>query len=247
MKRHLVWDLPVRLFHWLLVATFGAAFIIGQTTDDDGAVFALHMVAGLVAAFLVALRLVWGVAGTRHARFRAFACGPRVLAGYLRDAIVGRAQKFAGHNPGTIYAAIAMFLLILGLAVTGVATSRGSHTAEEIHEALAWAMVAVVGLHVAGVAWHTIRHRENITLGMIDGRKAVEPTEAITSARRGSAVVLLVLTAVWAGSLLRGYDGGTGALTAPVLGTLHAGEEEHEGGDGHDEGRRRGDDEDDDD
>ena len=69
MSKILVFDLPVRVFHWLLAALFLGAFVIGTTVDDESSVFAVHALLGAGAGFLVLLRLVWGLVGTRHARF----------------------------------------------------------------------------------------------------------------------------------------------------------------------------------
>ena len=73
-----VWDLAVRLFHWSLVASFAVAWISAEEWQD------LHLWAGYAAAALVAFRLVWGLAGTRYARFRQFVRRPRVVVAYPR-------------------------------------------------------------------------------------------------------------------------------------------------------------------
>jgi len=232
MRRTLVWDLPVRLFHWALAGSFVGAFAIAHLVDDESAAFAVHMLLGGVMAFMVLLRAVWGVVGTRWARFRSFVVRPRELLAYLRGALAGGGRRYTGHNPGSSIAALLMFAIVLGLAATGVMMGNGGGEAvEEVHELLAWAMVAVIGAHVAGIAWHTLRHRENIALSMVDGRKEAEPSGAIRSARPGAALAFVALTALWTAGLVGGYDGASGRLTLPLTGqTLNVGEgEEHEG------------------
>lgn len=65
MKRILVWDLPTRLFHWLLAASFIAAFTIANVVDDDSATFVVHMLLGAVMSAMVVQRVLWGVVGSR--------------------------------------------------------------------------------------------------------------------------------------------------------------------------------------
>jgi cytochrome b len=87
MTRLLVWDLPVRLFHLLLGLTFIGAFTIANVVDDESVLFSAHMLLGLLMAFMVVLRLIWGFVGTKHARFADFLHGPRAVVTYLRNAL----------------------------------------------------------------------------------------------------------------------------------------------------------------
>lgn len=226
MKRVLVWDLPVRLFHWLLAGSFFIAFVIALSVDDDGALFAVHMLLGGVAAFMVLLRIMWGFAGTRWVRFRSFSAGPKALWIYIRDVIAGRDVRFTGHNPGSSIVALTMFVLILGLAFTGVMMGNsGGGVYEDLHEVMAWTMVVAVAVHILGITMHTIRHRENIAKSMVDGRKEADPSGAIPSVRRVVALIFLVLTGLWAGGLIRGYDADRSEITLPLIDlTLHVGE-----------------------
>lgn len=220
MDRILVWDVPVRLFHWLLAFAFGGAFLLATAVDDEGALFPVHAIAGLTAAFLIVLRVVWGIIGTRHARFSSFALHPAQLGRYAIESFsAGPEVRYAGHNPATSYFAVAMFIAIVGLGVTGVWLGRGSEATEEIHEILAWSAAALVVLHVAGIAWHTVRHRENIAASMITGRKIGQPAAAIASHRFGSAILLLLLTGAWSASMVRHYDTATRMLRLPIIGT----------------------------
>lgn len=230
MKRILVWDLPVRLFHWLLSAAFLGAFVIANLIEDESSLFALHMWLGGIAAFMVVLRLVWGLVGSRYARFGSFAHGPSELGRYVAGTFTGKAKRYIGHNPGSAVAALLMFVLLLGLGYTGAFMATGGEAYEEVHEVLAWTMLAVVGVHLAGIVWHTIRHRENIAASMVTGEKQGEPAEAIPTAHAGVAVAFLALTGLWAGGLYDGYDATTRQVTLPLLGTtLQLGEgEEHE-------------------
>jgi cytochrome b len=164
-----VWDPMVRIFHWSLAI----CFLVGYALGDDGG--SLHRMLGYAVLGLVAFRVIWGVVGGRHARFSDFVPRPAVLRQYLRDVLAGREARYLGHNP----AGGAMIVLLL-TAVTATGISGwlmttdafwGVEWMEEGHEALAAATLALVGLHIAGVVFSSLRHRENLVRAMITGRK----------------------------------------------------------------------------
>lgn len=164
-----VWDPLVRLFHWCLVAAFGSAYLLGE---DGGP---LHQRLGYVVLGLVALRLLWGVVGSRHARFRDFVPSPAQLMAYLRDSAARREKRYLGHNPAGGAMIVA---LLLALATTGLSGWLGASDAfwgaewlQELHELAAHATLLLAGLHVAGVAWSSLRHRENLVRAMFTGKK----------------------------------------------------------------------------
>jgi cytochrome b len=222
--RVLVWDLPTRLVHWLLASSFAAAFTIASLAGKRDPVFAVHMLLGAVAAFVVIARVVWGFVGSRYARFASFAFGPRAVLAYLRGVLHGGGEPDPGHNPANAWAAYGMLLTTLGVAVTGALIARGGHAVKEVHEALVYVMLAVVAAHLAGIVLHTIRRRENIALGMIDGKKAAEPAQAIGSSHPAAAIVIAAATAAFAGLLVRGYEPTPRRVTLPGIGvTLRLG------------------------
>ncbi len=226
MKRAiLVWDLPTRLFHWLLAASVLGAFAIGKLVDDDQPTFALHMLLGATAAFAVMLRVVWGLVGSRHARFGSFMFGPRAIVGYFRGLLTKDAKPFVGHNPGSSVAIFAMLALTVGAAATGALMGSFGETLEELHELFANALILVAVAHVAGVLLHTFRHRENLTGSMISGKKLGREADAISSSHPFAATVLVGLTASFALGLANGYDAQMGTVRLPLLGvTLAVGE-----------------------
>lgn len=244
MTRILVWDVPTRLFHLLLAASFAGAFAIPHLVDDDSPLFMLHMLLGGTMAFMVLLRLLWGFIGPRHARFASFPLTPSALVAYLRGTLRADGPRYPGHNPASAIASLLMFALSLGLAGTGLAMGSAGEWAEELHEALAWAFMITVAVHLAGVAWHSLRHREAIPLAMVDGHKLGDEREAISTARPIVGIVFLMLSAVWMGVLVHQYDAPTRTLAVPGLAApIALGESE---GEEH-EGPRRGHDDDDDD
>ncbi len=163
-----VWDPVVRLFHWSLVASFGTAFLI----DDDGQV---HETAGYVVLGLLAVRLVWGLIGTRHARFADFVRGPGSVVAYLRDLAAGRAERYLGHNPAGGAMILLLILAVGTTALTGWLSTTdqfwGVEWLEELHEVAAYLSVGLIALHVLGVVASSWLHQENLVRAMITGRK----------------------------------------------------------------------------
>jgi cytochrome b len=193
--RILVWDLPVRLFHWLLVASFAGAFL----TAESERVRDLHVALGYTFAGLLAFRLVWGVIGSRHARFRSFASGPGAVLAYVKSLLTREPEHHVGHNPAGGWAIFALIALGILISASGYATYGGAGKwSEELHEGLSNAMLALVFLHVAAVAVTSFLHRENLAAAMVTGYKTGRPTDAIKSTRWVTAVVLAAgLAVLW--------------------------------------------------
>lgn len=246
MARALVWDLPVRLTHWLLAISFGAALVLATTSDDGSRIFPLHAIFGLMAAFLVLFRIVWGLIGSRPARFTAFDLRPSSLARYARSVVAGRGEPARGHNPATAWFAIALFAVLLATGATGLANARGIEAAEEVHEVLPWVAAALVAMHLAGLALHTIRHRENVATGMISGRANVHPDSAIRSAHGAAAIALVLLVTAAGATLFTAWNPASRSIDLPFGAPLQIGENESgESGHGGDEKREERDDDDD--
>lgn len=195
-ERVLVWDLPVRIFHWTLAASFAGAWLTAESESWR----LVHVTLGYTVAALVAFRIVWGFAGTRYARFREFVRGPSAVAAYVKSMLAGRPAHFTGHNPAGAIAIIALIVLAALVAGTGWAMYEdlGGKGLEELHEGLATAMLVVVAVHVAGVVIGSLLHRENLVRAMFTGRKEGAASDAIRSPQWGSALVLVALvTGVW--------------------------------------------------
>ena len=112
-SRILVWDLPTRAFHWLLALCFAGAF----ATGGSGPLHGVHVALGYTMLGLVAFRLVWGLVGTRYARFRSFAFGPKSVLAYLRSLASRSPQRHVGHNPAGSWAIWALLSLVVLVAV----------------------------------------------------------------------------------------------------------------------------------
>jgi cytochrome b len=234
MKKILVWDIPARLFHLGFAASLTAALAIGFLVDDDEPLFQLHMLFGIIALFLLAVRVVMGILGSRYSRFISFPIHPREVIGYLVSAAVSKTKLYAGNNPGSAVAAVLMFLLVPSLFISGA--GYGGEAVSELHGAFAWALLAVIVIHLLGLAWHTFRHRENIALAMVTGKKTGLPEDAIPSAHPAWGAVLLLVTGLWVAALFAGHDATTATVKLPginvtvPLGENEAGEDQNGGG-----------------
>ena len=168
-----VWDLGVRLFHWTLVASMLTAYF---STEHIGWV---HKGAGYLALALVSFRVVWGfVAANPYARFAQFVPGPLKLAGYLAALARGREPRHLGHNPAGAVMIIYLLLATLTIAISGWMMTTdawwGNEMVETVHTLAVEISIWAVGLHVAAAVLTGWRHRENLILAMITGRKRRE-------------------------------------------------------------------------
>ncbi|MDF1763980.1 MAG: cytochrome b/b6 domain-containing protein [Oleibacter sp.] len=176
-----VWDPLVRVFHWSLVVFFFIAYF----TEDDFQT--LHTWAGYTVAALVGFRVVWGLIGSRHARFSDFVRTPKNIWRYVVAIPAGKAKRYIGHNPAGGAMVIALLLSLTGNTVFGMAlygadenagplagtwlATFNEHTLKEIHEFFANFTLALVGLHVTGVIFSSLHHKENLVKAMVKGRK----------------------------------------------------------------------------
>lgn len=186
----LVWDAPVRVFHWLMVLSFAGAWLSAESER----LRLLHVSLGYTMAGLVAFRLVWGFMGTRHARFASFVRGPAAVKRYLRSILSRHPEPHVGHNPAGALAIVALLALTLVLTASGWANYNefGGNLMEGLHEVLANGMLLLVGVHVAAVLLSGWLHRENLVRSMLTGHKSGRPQDAIRSAWRTVAVLMVL-------------------------------------------------------
>jgi cytochrome b len=185
----LVWDAPVRVFHWLMVLSFAGAWL----TAESERLRLVHVSLGYTMAGLVLFRLVWGLIGTRHARFASFVRGPAAILRYLRSLLGRQPEHHTGHNPAGALAIVALLVLTLLLTASGWANYNelGGHYVEELHEALANGMLLLAGIHVAAVVLSSWLHRENLVHAMVSGRKHAPSQQGIRNARYSVAILML--------------------------------------------------------
>ena len=164
-----VWDWPVRVFHWTLAASVIGAYVTGESEDFER----LHHTLGWVAAGLIAFRVVWGLVGTRYARFSEFIRGPAQVWAYIKSLRSGQPQHFVGHNPvGAVAVILLMGLTALSIYTGWLALAEdAAEWLEEAHEIAANTLITVVLVHVIGVLWSSRTHGENLLKAMLTGRK----------------------------------------------------------------------------
>ena len=164
-----VWDWPVRVFHWTLAASVIGAYVTGESEDFER----LHHTLGWVAAGLIAFRVVWGLVGTRYARFNEFIRGPAQVWAYIKSLRSGQPQHFVGHNPvGAVAVILLMALVALSVYTGWLALAEDApEWLEEAHEIAANTLITVVLVHVIGVLWSSRTHGENLLKAMLTGRK----------------------------------------------------------------------------
>jgi len=178
--RILVWDIPTRVFHWLLAGAFTGAFL----TAESEAWRDVHVLLGYTVLGLIGFRILWGFVGTRYARFRSFAFSPSQTFTYLKSLLSRSPQHYLGHNPAgswVIYGLLALGFLS-GVSGYAVYNEIGGQWLEELHEGVANSMLALVVVHIAGVVVSSLLHRENLVRAMITGYKPGAPGQGLRRA-----------------------------------------------------------------
>jgi cytochrome b len=229
-----VWDLGIRIFHWSLLL----AVLVAATTGFFGSpdAFSTHLMAGTAIACLLLFRGVWGFSGSTYARFRSFIFAPSVVMARARDMLGGRHVRYLGHNPlgsAMVFALLGTIVIILStgaIALGGVlkqgplafVTSYPVGAAmKQVHQALAFALVALIILHLSGVIYESVVGQENLVRAMLTGNKAARSDVSPPSSARGRPVLALSLVGLIgitaaAGMAVLASRPGLGVPTAPV-------------------------------
>jgi cytochrome b len=207
-----VWDLPTRLFHWLLVCLVAVSFV---TAEIGGNAMRVHEASGFTILALLLFRLVWGMVGSTPSRFRTFIVGPRKVIAYTRTMLRRDGRHHLTHNPLGGWSVVAMLAALLLQAGTGLfatddiltqgplyrhVSSGVSHALTEFHEFNAGVIVALVGVHIAAVVFHLLYKRDNLVLPMLTGSRPWD--EPVADFRKGplwlaAAVAAMAAAAVW--------------------------------------------------
>jgi cytochrome b len=210
MQRILIWDLPTRLFHWTLAASFGVAWL----TSEGDQWRSIHVFLGYLILGLVGFRLLWGFAGSHFSRFASFWFGPMAAWDYLKQVMARSAPRHVGHNPTGSLAIYLLLALALVVGATGILTLGGDEQQgvaagwlsfsqgrllKEAHELAANLMMLVVLGHLAGVLVESVLHKENLARAMVNGFKLAEPGTPKASAQKMVAVLMLICILGFAG------------------------------------------------
>ena len=206
-----VWDVPTRLFHWVLVVLVAVSFGTGKTGGLKA--MDVHVVVGCAVLTLVLFRIVWGFVGSTHSRFADFVHGVPTVWRYGRGLLGGGYRAPLGHNPMGGWVVVVMLAVLLTQATTGLfanddvfiegplaakVTKEASDTLTWVHHQGAHAMVVLVGLHVTAALAYLVVKKENLILPMITGKKPISADADATEGRFASpwlAVAVLGLAA----------------------------------------------------
>lgn len=211
MKHITIWDLPLRIFHWSLVGLVAAAIISGEI---GGNALEWHVTIGLAILALLLFRVLWGFAGGTHAKFSNFVPGPQKILTYLK----GHGEKPVGHNPVGALSVIAMLLVLLLQAVTGLFSNDDiltegplyalvskdtSDFLTYIHTVNQYVMYALLALHAGAIIYYRLVKREDLVRPMVTGRKQVAHTVSdvhagsVGSVRNATLLLAASAALVW--------------------------------------------------
>lgn len=201
-----IWDFPTRIFHWSMVLSFAFAW----WTSGDSRYLYEHVFAGYTILGLISFRLVWGFSGGYYARFSSFSFSPRAAFNYVRDLLNSQAKSYVGHNPAgswAIYLLLFLNLLVvvLGLIVLGGEEQLGllaglvnfdtGTLAHEWHERISDWVLILIAIHLLGVLFESIYHKESLVIAMFSGFKKTTATMSKNYAVYGWALVTIITSA----------------------------------------------------
>jgi cytochrome b len=184
-----VWDFAVRLFHWSLVLLVATTAITGLLSPEWW--LDIHVLAGLGIGLLLSFRIIWGFVGSHYARFASFRFSFQELADHVRNVLTWKGGQYLGHNPAGALMVFALIFVLAGLTISGFvvlggqenqgmlaafANFQSGHVAREMHEFMAFLLLAMIGAHIAGVIVEMILNRDNLIRAMFTGQKQVKAT-----------------------------------------------------------------------
>lgn len=211
-QKKLIWDLPLRLFHWLLVLS-----ILGSwyTSEQDGDMVDQHMLLGYFILGLVIFRILWGFLGTKHALFSQFIPSPNDIHSYAKQINTPTAPKHPGHNPLGSLMVVMMIITILAQAVSGlfinddifssgpyyeIFGSEFSKWMKTVHYYAFDVMLVLIGLHLSAIVLYWWKKKMNLVLPMITGKKSakdVDEQDQIPHSKLLTALILVIAVAVF--------------------------------------------------
>jgi cytochrome b len=206
--RVLVWDLPTRFFHWALV---GLVALTVATGKIGGNAMTYHLWGGFAILVLILFRFAWGLVGGRHARFGAFVQGPRAVIAYVPTLFRRDGPRHLGHNPLGGWSILALLLVLLIQAATGLfanddiltegplaaqVSKAVSDALTRVHRLNQEILLALVVIHVAAVFFYLVVKRDNLILPMVTGRKHWPERVAPAGGHARLALILLLVVAL---------------------------------------------------
>jgi cytochrome b len=205
MKKNLVWDIPVRLFHWLLVLSLFGQWLTAEVLENS---MHIHFFIGYFTLGLIIFRLLWGFFGTRYAKFSSFIAGPKAIIGYLQTLVSKQKTVTTGHNPlgGLLLPAV---LILVGLqAISGLFTSDDIVSAgpyydtvnSTIQKWMQWlhhnvfdVLIGLVVIHVLAITWYQWGLKHDLITPMLTGKKVIETSKGIPHSKLVRALILAIV------------------------------------------------------
>jgi len=204
-----VWDIPIRLFHWSVVALLCVSWF-----SADQGYMRVHLVSGLTLLSLLLFRIAWGLVGSTTARFSNFLHPPRRVVGYLRDLAGGSKIFHAGHNPAGGWMVLALIAVLLAQVATGLFANDGvrfhgplallvsedaSTRLTDIHGLIFDLILILVWCHVVAVGFYLLVKGDNLVWPMVTGKKHRTRLPAELNIAFTRLYIALLLLAVSAG------------------------------------------------
>jgi len=210
-KHVLIWDLPLRIFHWLFACTVIASW---YTSDQDNDLIELHMQLGYFALGLLIFRVLWGFVGTKHSLFSSFIPTPKRLVSYIKNMSNSRIESSVGHNPLGSLMVILMILLISLQAISGLfinddVFSSGPYyesVSKDIEKIMVFLhhnvfdfMIGAIILHLVAIGYYVRIKKQSLILPMITGKKAgkINNTLEIKHSKLWTALLVVIVAAVF--------------------------------------------------
>jgi len=203
-----VWDLPIRVFHWALALLFAVAYLTGIRPGY----YAVHKGAGYAILGLLVFRLIWGFIGPGPARFASFVRGPAAVLGHLKELLHRQHRPLPGHNPLGGWAVVAILALMAVQIMSGLFAATfdyegplarllpdsGQDMMAGLHAFTVNLLLAMLAVHLVGIAVTSFLGRENLVASMFHGRKrlAVGDLVAVRLASRWRVVLAIALAAL---------------------------------------------------
>lgn len=209
MKKNLVWDIPVRLFHWLLVLCLLGQWLTAEVLEDA---MDIHFYIGYFTLGLIIFRLIWGFVGTKYAKFNSFMAGPKAILAYSKSVMSKQHTLSIGHNAlgGLLLPAV---IILVGLqAISGLFTSddivfagpyyEGANAdlqqwMQWLHHNIFNVLLGIIGLHLVAIGWYLIFLKHNLIRPMLDGKKTIAEKDSINHSQLIKAILIMCLVAIF--------------------------------------------------
>ncbi|WP_158972387.1 cytochrome b/b6 domain-containing protein [Paraglaciecola sp. L3A3] len=209
MQKRLVWDLPVRLFHWILAICLVTQWFTAEVIEDA---MDFHFYLGYFILGLIIFRLIWGFIGTKYAKFSSFIAGPKAMFAYIKALMNKQDTSTIGHNP------VGGLMLPLVLLLVGIQATTGLFTSDDVvhsgpyygtvsdslqsimqwlhHQTFSflWIFIAV---HILVICWYKFALKHDLIRPMLHGKKMVTEQQAIANSQLLKAIIVMIVVAVF--------------------------------------------------